>query len=72
MSVVLDKPMVFSLEVAIVMYFIVVLAVLDEIFVVPVLQIHHTIFGGINKLNNVIGHVSFIFIKLNQSISIEF
>ena len=65
MSAVLDKLMVFFLQVAIVMYFIVVLVVIEEIFVVLPQPIHHMIFGGINKLNNVIGLVSYIILNVH-------
>jgi hypothetical protein len=60
MSAVLEKPMVCSLLAIIVMYFIDVLAVLDEIFVVLVLLTLPMISGGINKHNNAIGHVSYL------------
>ena len=38
--------------------------VFDEIFVVLVLQIHPMISGGINKLNNAIGHVKSLFHRI--------
>ena len=49
MAAVLDKQMVFFLQVDTVMYFTVVLVVLDEISVVLVPPTPRTISGGINK-----------------------
>ena len=79
MLVVSDKLMALFSAVDTVTYSIVVSAALVETSAVHVLQTRPTIFGGINKLNSVIGHVSvshlpdsLIFNCLLRSIKVEF